>query len=328
VKDYRFLATGYFDRRPLYEHLAKTCAGLLETRLVEAGIRHTVQFRVKDFASFIRKAIRKDASDPFLSIRDFAGLRVVVPFFRDRDRVAAVVRHTLDVRGEEDTSMRHSVTEFGYRGWHFEVALRSEDLTGRSELRDQVAELQVHTRAESAWAEAGHDLIYKPRAPVPESVQRRNARLMALVELFDEQMTTSQSDLLGAPGFYEAAMLVALEQHFLPLARQEFDRQLSLEILGVLKSLYDPGELAGYEGRIRTFVASHEAFLKELYARYRADNRRNVLVFQPEALAILDLIERDPVALISAWDDALPADLLDGVARALGQPLDAYRPQR
>jgi len=325
VNDYRAFADAYFERQPQYEQLAKSCAGILEVRLAEAGIRHTIQFRVKQFASFVRKALSKTSREPFSEIRDFAGVRVVVPFFADRARVAAVVHRYFDVRDDEDTATRQKVDQFGYRGWHFEVALKESDLSERNDLRDHVAELQVHTRAESAWAEAGHDLVYKPRAPVPMSVERRIARLMALVELFDEQMGTTQDELLTVPGFQEAGILAALEQVFLPLARQDFDRQLSLEILAAIRPIYTAEELQGFEGYIRMFVLGQQEFLSELYQRYRDDRRRNVLLFQPEALAILDLLDRDPIALIAAWDRVLPADLLDSLARTLGRPLDVYR---
>lgn len=323
MNDYRLLAEGYFDREERYERLAKICAGIIQLRLTEAGIRHSVQSRVKDFASFVRKALTKP--DPFRDIGDMAGVRVVVPFFQDRARVAAVVRQFFDVESEEDTALRHNVDQFGYRGWHFAIGLKASDLVPARELEGHRAELQVHTRAESAWAEAGHDLIYKPRAAVTPAVERRIVRLMALVELFDEQMNTTQEELLAAPGFQEAAMLAALERAFLPLARQDFDRQLSLEVLSVIRPLYTPDELLALDTRLRRLLTENREFLTELYVRYREDRRRNVLIFQPESLAILDLLERDPIALIAAWDRELPADLLDSLARALGRPLDAYR---
>lgn len=325
MNDYGALAETYFKRRPRYEELAEVCAGILEIRLIEAGVRHTVQFRVKEFASFVRKALTKNASDPFREIHDFAGVRVVVPFYADRARVADVIRRHFDVRNEEDASVRQQVNQFGYRGWHFEIALKGSDLTAKSELADYVAELQVHTRAESAWAEAGHDLVYKPRAPVPASTERRIARLMAIVELFDEQMGTTQTELLAVPGFQEAGMLTALEQVYLPLARQDFNRQLSLEVLEVIRPLYGAEELQGFGARMQTFATAQRGFLTELYRRYRDDQRRNVLLFQPEALAIFDLLERDPLTLIERWDREMPPDLLDDLARALGHPLDAYR---
>jgi ppGpp synthetase/RelA/SpoT-type nucleotidyltranferase len=325
VSDYRALADGYFERKPRYDRLAKISAGILEVRLTEAGVRHTVQFRLKEFASFVRKALAKNTGDPFREIHDLAGVRVVVPFFGDRARVADVVHRHFDVRDEEDTSLRQQVDQFGYRGWHFAIALKESDLPANGELGDHVAELQVQTRAESAWAEAGHDLVYKPRAPVPAATERRIARLMAIVELFDEQMGTTQTELLAVSGFQEAGMLAGLEQVFLPLARQDFNRQLSLEVLGAIRSLYSAEQLLGFEARMRTFANGQQAFLAELYRRYRDDQRRNVLLFQPEAIAILDLLERDSIALIEVWDRTLPPDLLDNLARALGHPLDAYR---
>jgi ppGpp synthetase/RelA/SpoT-type nucleotidyltranferase len=169
--------------------------------VTEAGVRHTIQFRVKEFASFVRKALTKNLSDPLRDIHDLAGVRVVVPFYADRARAAEVIRRHFEVRDEEDTSARQAANQFGYRGWHFQIALKHADLAAKTELIDQVAELQVQTRAESAWAEAGHDLVYKPRAAVPAPTQRRIARLMAIVELFDEQMGTTQTELLAVPGF-------------------------------------------------------------------------------------------------------------------------------
>lgn len=323
--DYRTLVDGYRRVIPSYERLAQICEGLIHQRLLEAGLRHVTQVRTKDFASFLRKALHKGYADPLTQEHDLAGVRVVVPFFSARERVAAVVRQSFRVEHEEDTAARHKVDQFGYRGWHFEIRLRDEDLGSDNELAGRIAELQVHTRAESAWAEADHDLVYKPNVEPSKRVRRRFARLMALVELFDEQMTSAQAELLAMPDFAEATMLVSLERVFLPLAAREYDQLLSLEVLKIVRPSYEGDELERFDALIAQFARTNEEFLRTLYARYRDDKRRHVLLFQPEAIALLERIERAPMRLIDAWDAGLPAEMLDDLADALGAPIASYR---
>src|SRR4029077_19626911 len=132
--------------------------------------------------------------------------------------------------------------------------LRPEDVPADSGLNEALAEIQIHTRAESAWADASHDITYKAALDLPKPLTRRITRLLALVELFDDQLSVAQHELLALPGFPAARMLVALDRLFLPLGRRDFDRQLSLEVLEHLRPLYTEPEQIGFPQLLGTFV--------------------------------------------------------------------------
>jgi len=143
------------------------------------------------------------------------------------------------------------------------------------------------------WAAVSHLLVYKPGQPPPPEVQRRIYRLMALIELFDKEVTDARSTLMALPGFVEGQILQQLEQQFYRLTARDFDRELSLDIIGKLQGSYAHGELDTFGEHMADFVSTYAEKLNEIFARYRDDLRCSPLLFQPESLLILRALHRN-----------------------------------
>lgn len=183
-----------------------------------------------------------------------------------------------------------------------------------AELRELQAELQLRTRAESAWADASHDLTYKTTLERPLTLQRSVNRLLALVELFDGEMGRAQDDLLALPGFPVARMLLILERLFLPLARRDYDAELSTLVLRAVSDAYGTGELDDFQSLMERFVTRSGEQLRTLYARWVNDPFAHPLLLQPESLAVFERVESNLPAIRDAWTGRLPSDLLDELA--------------
>lgn len=81
------------------------------------------------------------------------------------------------------------VHELGYLGLHFLILPRTQDLASDEFfLEERICELQVHTIAQSAWAMNDHSAFYKAGGAANPRLRRRMNRLIALVELFDDEM--------------------------------------------------------------------------------------------------------------------------------------------
>jgi putative GTP pyrophosphokinase len=140
--------------------------------------------RAKDVERFVAKAIRQEGdspkySDPLHQIQDQIGARIVVLYLSDVPRVAEIVEQHLRSIEAKDL-IPESESEFGYFGRHF-VCLMPTDVFD-AEIVEGAGppffELQIKTLFQHAWAEANHDLAYKPLSEL-SSLQKRKVAFTA-----------------------------------------------------------------------------------------------------------------------------------------------------
>jgi putative GTP pyrophosphokinase len=175
----RLAVDQYTGVRELYRDCAHAVRGVLDVALQVEQIRvNSVEARGKSVASFGEKAeAQRDGSanqpkypDPLNEITDLAGVRVIT-FLPDHvDAVGTLVEREFEVR-ERVTIQQAS----GYRGLHLLVTFAA-DRFGLPEYRrykDRIAEVQIRTVLQHAWAEIEHGVAYKAAAPVSDSVRTK-----------------------------------------------------------------------------------------------------------------------------------------------------------
>jgi hypothetical protein len=214
--------------------------------------------------------------------------------------------------------------ELGYLGLHLQVRPRADAIAagGRAELLPLAAEIQVHTRAQSAWAVVSHDLLYKAPHELTAEVKRGVTRLVALVELFDAEIARFRADVDSDPDHRELAVIARLDDEIVRFTARRPDLALSAIVVPPLVRLYGVEPERLYVEILEPFIRSHEHELKALFEAYRDDDRANPLLFQPEALLIFDLLGRDPDRLREAWPaDRIPLELLESLETVWGAEL-------
>ena len=156
--------------------------------------------RVKDATSSIKKFAKKKYIDPKHEMSDLVGARFVVLLRSDIPIVEHAIRtnnawtarrdrHPLDERLEAPSS-------FDYQSVHYIVRNPEERMIENVSIPAEMAcEVQVRTVLQHAYAELGHDRIYKDDGPVPKSVHRLIARCMALMETTDEIFCSAVEEL-------------------------------------------------------------------------------------------------------------------------------------
>lgn len=131
--------------------------------------------------------------DPFGTIDDLLGVRIITFFKSDLTKVLKIIENEFEIlEGPDDKSEKLNSTEFGYRSIHYIVKLNKKraDLSECSEYKDLRAEIQIRTIIENAWAEIDHHWNYKPDIEdkkLDEKFQRRLYGLMAVLELVDRE---------------------------------------------------------------------------------------------------------------------------------------------
>ena len=137
--------------------------------------------RAKSPERFLQKAEkiengRPKYSEPLVQIQDQIGARIVTFYPLDIPAVSQIVTRyfhpieSVDIVPDGDS-------EFGYVGKHF-ILLLPADVTGDfTQLGDVPAffELQIKTLFQHAWAEAEHDLGYKPTSTLTPLHRRKIA---------------------------------------------------------------------------------------------------------------------------------------------------------
>ncbi len=195
----QLLIEEYGKRRPLYQEFAEVVRLILQEELQSKAIRvHSIEVRAKSIESFRRKVSRLHVmesgrggrKEPLTVITDLAGVRVITFFPKTLTDVDRILHEQFEVIEIDDKSEVLTVDDrFGYRSVHYLVKLlpNRTELAEYSRFTDLVAEIQVRTILQHAWAEIEHDIQYKSIEAMPATVRRRFIMLAGLLELADRE---------------------------------------------------------------------------------------------------------------------------------------------
>ncbi len=172
----------YAERRASF---LEPVAGLLRAHLRQCLSSCTridqVSARAKGVDRFVAKASQKRDGkirygDPLNQIQDQVGARVVTFYLSDVEPIKSeVLKYFRPI--ESRRVVPDTETSFSYFGHHF-ILLLPTDLTAkfaRRLVKPDFFELQIHTLFQHAWAEAEHDLGYKPSGAVGPEEKRKIA---------------------------------------------------------------------------------------------------------------------------------------------------------
>lgn len=311
----------WLAERPEYERLGNELAVAMEQDIRQVGIWADVTSRAKEVDSLIRKLIGKP-NHSYESIGDKAGVRIVVRYKDEIDRILALAERAFDVSGVENTVERLGPEVMGYRSVHASVRYHEHHERAQQFPPERYsAELQVRTLAQHLWAEMAHDAVYKNEdtlQPMPNPLKRRVYILAGVVELADEEFSRIEREIPVVP---ELRILKGLERQYYKLTTRRGDSEMSLRVIRLLAPLYDTdaGEIVAH---FEDFYVRHEGVLQHVYEVAETIVNRSAFLFQPEALMLYDLLETDSLAVRRIWNEQLPEKELERVANAFGISFD------
>jgi ppGpp synthetase/RelA/SpoT-type nucleotidyltranferase len=288
-----------------------------------SGIPCRVEGREKTPSEFLKKALRKRdkgyLDDPWGKTTDKAGARAVVQLEQQVDELAAALQAdgALPLAADPMDTRLGDVQQLEYRGLHLQVVAPAEE--GDTERIE--CELQLRTEAQDLWSSVvSHRFLYKPLVEVPAEVRRSLFRLVALIELFDEEVRRAMNTIRKLDGYELHELLDLAEREFLSICpHPEFDKVLSLQILSAISPSISEAELQTYADRLHEFCTDRHDDLEAAYGDYGplsgADEVRYTLLSQPESTILFERLTSDPGALAAAWLAAdLPSSLLAAIA--------------
>jgi ppGpp synthetase/RelA/SpoT-type nucleotidyltranferase len=184
----------YRALRPTYERFAERLADLIRTALVNREVRfHEISYRAKEPESLGDKLQRLGlkSDTPLADLTDLSGVRVVAYDIEAVAKISAICQEILDVDQERSVSheSRLAENEFGYQSdhWIVRVPPDREFLDEWIPFKGLIAEVQVRTVLQHAWATVSHGLQYKREADVPLALQRRLFLIAGVLEVADAE---------------------------------------------------------------------------------------------------------------------------------------------
>lgn len=159
---------------------------LFTTNNISLGV--PMEGRVKSWVSITDKIERKILTlQKIDELDDFIGIRVILLFLPDLQRVDELLRSTFDIVSVEDAASRLSENQFGYQSQHYvlKIPLAWTSIPSFFYLGNFKFEIQVRTLAQHIWAAASHKLQYKHEDNVPPPFRRAINRVSALLETAD-----------------------------------------------------------------------------------------------------------------------------------------------
>jgi putative GTP pyrophosphokinase len=169
---------------------------------------HSVEARAKSLESFGEKAMTPSDTDPnapkykdaLADITDLAAIRVITFFPRTVAEVDRCIREEFQVLEQVDhTLFLQREERLGYQSVHYLIRLTGQRtrLPEYRRFEGRVAEIQVRTVLQHAWAEIEHDIQYKSAITIPVEIRRRFISLAGLLEIADREFQAIQdSDVL------------------------------------------------------------------------------------------------------------------------------------
>jgi putative GTP pyrophosphokinase len=184
---------------------------LLEEAFKSLPSRVLVKARTKDFQSYYRKYLKllrqancvplDEITEGPVRITDLIGIRVVCPFIEDLSLVEEALKKSFNVIEVERKGSNQTFKEFGYQSIHLLITIPA-DIKGKCGKADcDVAEIQIRTILQDAWAEVEHEIIYKAEfTPFDEPMKRKLAAVNASLALADtifQEIRSYQHQLNG-----------------------------------------------------------------------------------------------------------------------------------
>jgi len=158
----------------------------VENVLTALDSNPVINGRIKNFDSYFSKYIRLLKSgmvDPLIT--DLMGVRVICPFIEDLQAAENLIYKNFIVI-EREVKGHYTFKEFGYESIHLLISIPPATLEKYGYPGTNIAEIQIRTILQDAWAEVEHELVYKAEfSPFDEPMKRKLAAVNASLSLAD-----------------------------------------------------------------------------------------------------------------------------------------------
>lgn len=208
------MIAAYTTERPHYVTYAKAIERVLKRACSVSIPEAIVQSRPKGVSSFAEKCVRKFEKyglEPLKKMTDLCGARVIVHTLEQVKAVRMFIEHNFEIIERDDKGLLLGETTFGYRDMHYLVKLlpdRAKRIGFADDEIDtigqRIAEVQVRSVVQHAWADILHDRMYKAPLRLSSEAKRTGALLAAIMEDGDRSFNDLALEIDGMTANYAA----------------------------------------------------------------------------------------------------------------------------
>jgi ppGpp synthetase/RelA/SpoT-type nucleotidyltranferase len=316
----------WIAERPKYDAFGQILKERLRQSLKPLGIWFTVDSRAKTVDSLVKKLLNK-RDHTFDTLPDKVGVRIIIRYRADEDRIVEKVRALFDSDEPEDKEQRLGTDRVGYLSVHLDhVRLhQNDDDIARYPSDVFWAEVQVRTLAQHLWSEMSHDTVYKNDemvAKLPPDMRRRVALMAGQIEVADREFDRLNMELSSRA---TVLLLQVLERHYYSVASQQPNLELSITVMHKLMPLMKT-DVSTFANRLNDFLSTKQSVIERVYAtameRGPEDDRTPAFLFQPEVLLIYSLLDSRRDETRQIWNQNYPERELERIANAFGISFD------
>jgi ppGpp synthetase/RelA/SpoT-type nucleotidyltranferase len=173
-----------------YQTLTRTVVTIMKSLLQAKKVDYlAVTGRTKKADSIKDKIKRKSYKHPEKQLTDISGIRIIVYFESDVERVSDIIEKSfcVDKTNSLNKAALLAADQIGYRSVHYVCDLGNDRslLPEFRDLKDLKFEFQVRTVLQHAWAELAHDRKYKFFGKLPRGIERKLYLYAGLLEIAD-----------------------------------------------------------------------------------------------------------------------------------------------
>jgi len=200
----------------------------VEALLLDLDSSPVVNGRIKNFSSYFSKYIRflkSGVKEP--KITDLMGVRIICPFIEDLQAAENLIKKHFKII-EREVKGHYNFKEFGYESTHLLIRIPPHLVKRYGNPGTDIAEIQIRTILQDAWAEVEHELVYKAEfSPFDEPMKRKLAAVNASLSLADiifQEIRSYQRKFTKEMGKRRASFFQKIEEstdNLLFTARQE-----------------------------------------------------------------------------------------------------------
>jgi ppGpp synthetase/RelA/SpoT-type nucleotidyltranferase len=310
----------------MHDAFGRLLKGRLQESMKGLGMWFDIESRAKTIDSLVKKLLTK-RGHTFETLPDKVGVRVIIQYRADADKVIQKARTLFDSDEPENKQRKLGTDRVGYLSVHLDhVRLRRNDASVSLYPPDTFwAELQVRTLAQHLWSEMSHGTVYKNDEMVgmlPHDVQRRVALMAGQIEVADREFDRLNMELSARAA---VRLLQVLEKHYYSVASQRPNLELSVEVLDALMPLMTE-DVNTFAIRLDSFLQTKRPVIEEVYARATEagleDEAAPALLFQPEALLLYNLLSSVRDETRQVWNQNYPERELERIANTFGISFD------
>jgi ppGpp synthetase/RelA/SpoT-type nucleotidyltranferase len=312
--------------RPKYDAFGRVLEQRLKESLKSVGIWFEVGSRAKTVDSLVKKLLTK-RGHTFDTLPDKVGVRVIIRYRNDAEKVIAKARSVLDSDEPENKEQALGADRVGYLSVHLDhVRLHDNDVDTNLYPRDVFwAELQVRTLAQHLWSEMSHDTVYKNDemvANLPSDMRRRVALMAGQIEIADREFDRLNMELSSRA---TVLLLQVLERHYYTVSSQTPNLELSINVLHMLRPLLTT-DVNTFVTRLNEFLTEKQSVIEQVYSdaneRGPEDDKTPAFLFQPEILLLYSLLASRRDETRELWNQNYPERELERIANSFGLSLD------